>query len=81
MLKLRATQPTAAKRAGEVFWASSLEFPAATAVGTPALIMLLTALSNVSEAPPPRDIDATPLMLFAWTSLITKSHPAMRGKV
>src|SRR6185369_14716740 len=48
-----------AARAGDVLHASALLLPAATAIGTPELARLLTAVSRALEAPPPRLMFAT----------------------
>jgi hypothetical protein len=55
-----------AARAGELPHASALLFPAATAIGTPELLRLFTALSRALDAPPPKLMFATAgLMCFA----------------
>ena len=48
-----------AAREGDCVQASTLLLPAATAIGTPELLRLLTAVSNALEAPPPRLMFAT----------------------
>ena len=48
-----------AARAGEVVQASVLLLPAATAIGTPELARLFTAVSSALDAPPPRLMFAT----------------------
>lgn len=48
-----------AARAGEELHASALLFPAATAIGTPELDRLFTAVSSALEMPPPRLMLAT----------------------
>jgi hypothetical protein len=48
-----------AARAGDELHAFALLFPAATAIVTPALLRLFTALSSAVEIPPPRLMLAT----------------------
>ena len=48
-----------AARAGDELHAFALLLPAATAIGTPELARLLTAVSSADEAPPPRLMLAT----------------------
>ena len=65
-----------AARAGEPPHASALLFPAATAIGTPELLRLFTALSSALDAPPPRLIFATAgLMWFCVTQLTPAMTP------
>ena len=52
-----------AARDGDELHALAFEFPAATAIGTPELERLLTAVSNADDAPPPR-------LMFATAGLI-----------
>jgi hypothetical protein len=48
-----------AARAGEELQALALLFPAATAIVTPALLRLFTAVSSALETPPPKLMFAT----------------------
>ncbi len=73
---LAATVTALGSRAGEVFPASSLEFPAATATWTPAVVRLRTASSRAWSADPPSDILTTEgLLSFSHCSL-TQLRPA-----
>ena len=67
-----------AARAGEELHAFALLLPAATAIVTPALLRLLTAVSSALETPPPKLMFAT---AGAMWFCLTQSTPAITPEV
>src|SRR5678815_3502432 len=63
-----------AARAGEELQAFALLLPAATAIGTPELDRLFTAVSSALDAPPPRLMFATAGLIWLF---VTQSTPAI----
>ncbi len=67
-----------AARAGDELQALVLLLPAATAIGTPELERLFTAVSSALEAPPPRLMLATAGLIWLF---VTQSTPAITPEV
>src|SRR5882724_7063685 len=78
VLVVEPTVMAFAARAGEELHAFALLLPAATAMGTPALARLLTAVSRAVETPPPRLMLATAGAMWLF---LTQSTPATTPEV